>query len=110
MLRQTYRWKSFGPPLTFYPEERLLHVEVHILAEDAAATGAKSRCMEGAAKVLEVLAHGHKAWIRTAPEAAVQTNFATGTKMMRGYVRFIVSCDDGVWTWLDYSTAPGPVR
>lgn len=64
---------------------------------------AENDCLTAAAKCLEILAHGHRTVISTAPQVCIERDFATNRRIVRGCVRFAVSPDEGEWKW-----APSP--
>ena len=90
--------EPWGAPLAFREGDRSLQVVAHVIARDG-SDPPRERYLEGATKVLEILAHGHRTFVRTVPEVNIATDFETGSNMIYGYVRFTVTCDEGEWTW-----------
>jgi hypothetical protein len=87
-----------------------VHFAIIVNALDGSKPDAKERCLLGATKALEILAHGLTTFVRVAPEAEAQTNFESNRRMTRGYVRFAVTNKEGAWTWPEPDPEPRRVR
>jgi|HubBroStandDraft_1064217.scaffolds.fasta_scaffold02177_16 hypothetical protein len=90
--------------LTWDPDTRLLHCDFRIEALDGAAPNAETRCLEAACRLLETAASGQMTFIRAPAEAKSDTDFETGTKSARGWVRFATSPVEGPWQQAERST------
>lgn len=102
------RWVSEQPnlivPLLGVPDGddgTWWHVAIGIDARDAAAPDAAKHCIEAAAMALDMICRGQRAVIRVRPMLETQTRFDTGEFLMRGYVRFAVSSEEGEWEAAD---------
>lgn len=86
------------PEAPFVPEgDGCAHVWFQCRARNGDAPNAKERCLTGAAKCLEILAHGLTTYIRVNPEAECHRDFMYDRMEAVGYVRFAVFPEEGKW-------------
>ena len=90
-----YAVSSFIDP----PDYVWNHVSFYVFSTRPDHEEAEADCLNGASKCLEILAHGHRAGIRVRPEVETWRDFEKQVRVVRGYVRFSVSRDEGEWQY-----------
>ena len=91
-LRPRLSWRDLPPTAPLF-------VTYTVFSTRAQHESAASDCLIAANKCLEILARGHKTFVRVPPEVSDEVDFATRERRVCGYTRFKVCPEEGAWTF-----------
>lgn len=87
------------------PEQGVYNVYIQVISLMPDREDAPDRVVMASWKALEILAHGHEAFIRGTPVAQLDHDFATTKTDVWASVRFSVCDNEGEWHFPDPSRA-----
>ena len=102
-------WRSL-PDQVFFNIRSEIYSRAYSPPSDPMPEDIKDRCLMATYKVLEILARNLKTHIRTKPEVSVHRDFWNKTETAIGYVRFIITTEEGEWVFPETSGSENQVR